>query len=233
MRQPRRFAVVIPCSVLLLVSVLLIHTRCASDDNSVTPNNPLPAITTIDPAYIEVRNSSLNVTVHGTGFGIESVVRWNGADRHTSIVNLTQGETALQALLTTSDVDTPTVGHITVFNGPPGGGTSNTVNFAVYAQGQTNPVPVLNSVLPNNVSSSGGDVTLTLAGTDFVGASVVLWTPALASTALSETPTAVSSTEITVVIPAADIGPSGTAHVQVLNPAPGGGTSSTLNVSVL
>src|SRR5262249_13391252 len=145
----------------------------------------------------------------------------------------TPNETTLQALLTSADVGSPGIGTVTVFNGPPGGGTSNAVPFPVYTQGQLNPVPVLNSVLPTNVSSSGGNVLLTLSGTDFLPSlSEVIWTPAHSSNGLTMTPATISSTTITVVIPAADIGPTGTATVKVRNPAPGGGTSSAQNVTV-
>jgi uncharacterized protein (TIGR03437 family) len=64
-------------------------------------------------------------------------------------------------------------------------------------------------------------------GANFVASSVVRWNGA------SRTTTFVSSVQLTASIPASDIASAGTAQVTVFTPAPGGGTSTALNFSVI
>ena len=75
--------------------------------------------------------------------------------------------------------------------------------------------------------------TLTVHGSGFVSGSRVIWTPAATTTGYIETPTVVNSNELTVLIPAGHASPRGIATLEVVNPAPGGGTSSPEQVSVL
>jgi hypothetical protein len=71
------------------------------------------------------------LTVNGTGFVSNSVVRWNGADRTTSFVNDTQ----VTAQIAAADVSSSGSAAVTVFNPAPGGGLSNSVNFSIAAGG--------------------------------------------------------------------------------------------------
>ena len=70
-------------------------------------------------------------------------------------------------------------------------------------------------------------LTLTVTGSGFVSPSVVDWN----STALATTD--VSSTELTATIPASDFATTGSFPVTVVNPAPGGGTSTAATFQVL
>jgi len=58
-------------------------------------------------------------------------VRWNGADRATTYVSPTQ----LTAVIPATDVATAGSARVTVFNPPPGGGTSNEVGLVVGVVG--------------------------------------------------------------------------------------------------
>jgi hypothetical protein len=64
------------------------------------------------------------LTVNGTGFSSNSVVKWNGSARTTNFVSSTRLTANIQA----SDVATAGTAWVTVVNPTPGGGTSN-VNF--------------------------------------------------------------------------------------------------------
>jgi hypothetical protein len=59
------------------------------------------------------------------------VVRWNGADRPTTYVSATE----VRAEIPQMDLLAAGTARVTVFNPPPGGGTSNSVNFAVGVLG--------------------------------------------------------------------------------------------------
>jgi hypothetical protein len=106
-----------------------------------------------------------------------------------------------------------------------GGGTSNAQTFTV-----NNPMPTTTSLSPNSETVGDPAFTLTVNGTNFVAGSKVKWGGA------DRTTTYVSSTQLTVAIPASDIAGNGTASVTVVNPTPGGGTSNaqtfTINYSI-
>lgn len=107
-------------------------------------------------------------------------------------------------------------------------GSCALVFFAGCGANQTaigrNPVPTISSVFPQTaVAGSVTGFTLTITGSNFIGASVVQFGSTTPAT------TFVSSTQLTAVIPAAAIASAGTAAVTVTNPSPGGGTSSAVN----
>lgn len=85
-----------------------------------------------------------------------------------------------------------------------------------------NPVPVLTALSPTTATVGDAAFTLTVTGSGFVTGSTVNWSGA------ARTTTFVSSTQLTAAIPAADLGSAGTAQVTVMNPTPGGGTSSAV-----
>src|SRR6185369_16434973 len=68
--------------------------------------------------------------------------------------------------------------------------------------------------------------TLTVTGSGFVPASIVLWNGA------SRPTTFISTTQIRAAIGAADIVSTGTAQVAVRTPSPGGGTSGSLTMTI-
>ena len=94
-----------------------------------TSSNPQPSITTLSPASIPVGTATLTLTINGTGFINSSTVSFNGSQRTTTFVNSGQ----LTITLSVSDLTVAGTFPVTVTNPSPGGGTSNTVNFAVTA----------------------------------------------------------------------------------------------------
>ena len=216
----------------VIVAVALLAPGCSSDSNHPIPDNDVPAIASLDPGYAVEGDSAFNLFVHGQGFNLNSVVRWNGSDRVTTLTNQS-GEILLRASIPFTDVASQTTAHITAFNPAPGGGTSNTVNFVVYDPSALNPVPTTSTVAPSTVTHSQ-DVTITVNGTGFVSGSTVTWKPAATTNAYTETNiTIVNSTQLTVAIPAAHVTPSGAATLKVVNPPPGGGTSGGETVNIL
>ncbi len=97
------------------------------------PPNPVPTITTIAPSSGTAGGAQFALTVNGTNFVSNSVVRWNGTDRTTSFVSATQ----LTATIPASQLTSAGTANVTVFNPAPSGGTSNTVQFTINAASQT------------------------------------------------------------------------------------------------
>jgi hypothetical protein len=92
----------------------------------ITPGNPLPTITGLDPSSATAGSPAFTLTVTGTNFSSGSVVRWNGANRPTTLVSTTQVRAAISA----SDIAAPAMASVTVLNPPPGG-DSNAQDFRV------------------------------------------------------------------------------------------------------
>jgi hypothetical protein len=87
-----------------------------------------------------------------------------------------------------------------------------------YAQAA---VPFVNlPLVPDATAPGGPQFTLTVNGTGFVSGSVVKWNGNALATQF------VSGSQLTATVPAVDIATASTASVTVVNPAPGGGTSS-------
>ncbi len=184
--------------------------------------NPLPAITNLNPNTAQAGSAAFTLTINGTGFISNSLVKWNGQDRTTTFVSATQ----LTAQIPASDVANTGTAQVTVVNPPSsggGGGTSNAVSFTITS---ANPVPALTALNPNSAVAGGASFTLTITGINFVNGSVVRWNGSNRST------TFIDSTHVSAQITAADIASAGTAQVSVFNPAPGGGVSGTLNFTI-
>ena len=91
---------------------------------------------------------------------------------------------------------------------------------------QPNPAPTVTSVSPNSGLAGSQGFTLTITGANFIPTSSVLFNGG------SRPTTFVSNTQLQVAISAADIANTGVDKIAVSNPAPGGGTSTTLDFAV-
>jgi len=98
-----------------------------SNPQTFTVLNPMPTITSLSPTSAVAGGPGFTLTVTGTNFVRSSVVQWNGAARATTYVSPTQ----LTAVIPMTDLVTAGTARVTVFNPPPGGGTSNSVNLVV------------------------------------------------------------------------------------------------------
>jgi hypothetical protein len=95
-----------------------------------------------------------------------------------------------------------------------GGGSSTGTNPA------SNPVPSLSSISPNSVQAGGAATSITVSGSNFISSSSVEWNGIALAT------TYVSTTSLTAQVPASDLQSAGSATITVVNPGPGGGSSS-------
>ncbi|GEM_PF-4230855 len=130
--------------------------------NTVTVNNPVPTTTGILPTSKTAGDAGFTLTVNGTNFVSNSVVRFNGSNRTTTFVNSTQ----LTASILTSDLTTAGNFSITVFNPILGGGTSNTQTFTVNAAADTTAPAAVTNLATGAVTSSSIVVTWTAPGDD-------------------------------------------------------------------
>jgi len=111
-----------------------------------------------------------------------------------------------------------------------GNGTGQLVllhGSAVLPRSSTpNPVPSIAITSPGTVAAPAGNTWLTITGSNFVPGSVAQWNGSPRSTVF------VNSGQLRVAVPASDLTTPQTVNIQVVNPAPGGGTSSQLSFKV-
>jgi hypothetical protein len=208
---------IIPFSVAAGVDwdLRLIHNDDLADDvlpDCFTVENPVSTIGGMNPVSQMAGGADFNLTVYGTGFGQDSVVRWNGSDRATACVS--PGE--LTAAIPAGDIVMYGTADVTVFNPVPGGGESGAVAFTINAS-----PPTLTSISPTYgyVASA-----VTLTGTNFgtsQGASTVKFGTTNAAI------TSWGNTTIKVVVPSTV---SGSLSVTVTTP---GGASNAVTFKVV
>jgi photosystem II stability/assembly factor-like uncharacterized protein len=105
-------------------------------------------------------------------------------------------------------------------------GGKSILNFSFTGTLSGNPMPTITTLMPPSATAGGQAFTLTVNGTGFVSSSTVSFAGA------AKTTTFVSATQLTAAILASDIATAGTKAVTVTNPAPGGGTSNSVNFTV-
>ena len=133
-------------------------------DKTVTVEYPVPTITSVNPDSPN-EGADIKLTILGIGFGLGSVVQWNGDALTTQFVN----RTTLTATLP-RDLAEGSITSVTVFNPAPAG-TSNTLSYSIN---NVNPV----GSIPDRyvVYSGSGTVGVT-------GGFIANYDPSLADTA--------------------------------------------------
>ncbi len=119
-----------------------------------------PTLSSASPASIAMGGPDFVLTVNGSGFISESVLRWNGEDRATQLVS----SDLLTANIAANDIATPGLSSLTVFNPGEDGGESNVVYFAVFVSQACNDLiydPV-GGLIWASVPNSGGNGVLSI-----------------------------------------------------------------------
>jgi uncharacterized protein (TIGR03437 family) len=131
-----------------------------------------PHIDSVTPDAI--RGGPVTVTVRGSNFGADALVRWNGTDRAATLVDASN----LRITLSAADVAKPGRGTILVFQPSAGAGLSNSVNVSVGPAPGFTAVGVASAatlaaspVVPGSIGS--------LVGTNLAAEAVAAGTPPL------------------------------------------------------
>jgi hypothetical protein len=199
----------------------------------IPSGSPTPTVTSISPSgvFVDSVASALSVIVTGTHFVAQSVVTVNGNNCTPSSAGNSgggcttlpvSGSTSITASIPSTFFVSTGALNIGVLNPPPGGGASNTVPLNI-----TNPFPSITAVAPAGiVAGSSSGTILTVTGTGLAPASVILINGG------QRTTTTASATQLATPLTAGDLAAAGVNQVQVLNPAPGGGTSNILTFAI-
>jgi len=183
-------------------------------------NNPSPTVTSLTPPSIPAGSPGFVLAVNGHGFAPQSVIFFNGS----GIQSIFQSGSELTANISSSFVNTPGNVTIEVQTPAPGGGTSNQVVFMItQTQSET---PTITSMSPTTALAGGGGFTLNVFGTNFQSLSQITVNGDNRQSQI------VSGTQLQTTISAADLIQAGVLNIGVLNPAPGGGSTGTLALSI-
>jgi Tol biopolymer transport system component len=123
----------------------------SSNTFTLSITNPVPSIVSLSPTSGQAGSTSAVLSLTGTGFVADSEIVINGVGRTTSFASSSQLRTQLIA----SDFVAGGIDHVQVVNPGPGGGTSNTLPFAVNPTGSAG-LPVLVDVAPDGSPANNG-----------------------------------------------------------------------------
>jgi uncharacterized protein (TIGR03437 family) len=182
--------------------------------------NPVPSLFVASPNAVPPGGQGFSLYVKGDNFQPNSVVRWNGNDRPTTLMTGSQ----LQAMIPAGDIASAGTASVTVFTPGPGGGSSNPLNVNITTD---NPLPVLTRLSPETVAVGSPSLTLNVFGSAFTPNSVIRIDN-------NDRPTTfIGSTQLSTMLQASDLATDINRIVRVITPGPGGGTSTPSVLSVV
>ena len=120
-----------------------------SNTISLSVTNPFPILGSLAPAAVLAGGAAGQLTLSGSGYVPNSVVLINGTSRTTTF----GGGGQLQATLTAADLAAAGVDQVQVMNPPPGGGTSNSLAFAVNPT-SSDGLPVMVDLAPDGTQAN-------------------------------------------------------------------------------
>ncbi len=184
------------------------------------PSNAVPAIVSLSPNSANAGGAAFTVTITGYNFISSSSVQWNGSARTTTYTSGTQ----LQVQIVSADIANSGSASVSVTNPSPGGGNSGSAEFTINPT--SNPAPQLQASDPSSVNAGSGDIIFAVYGSNFIPASVIQWNGAALTTSY------LSDSYLEAQVPASNLSNPGVAEVAVVNPGPGGGSSTSLQFAI-
>ena len=177
---------------------------------SILLPNTQPVVSNISPTSAAEGGPGFTLTVNGGGFVPGSQISFNLINVATTFVSATQ----LTSFISASAIAIASNNYVIVTN--PDGFASTALNFAV-----NNPQPVGGSV-----SAGSNALTLNVSGTGFTQSSVVLVGGSPRNTVF------LTATLLQATLLPGDLSQGGTLVITIVNPPPGGGTSSAISFTM-
>ena len=192
----------------------------------ILEQTPTPVLTQVTPPQIVMGSTDTQIVVTGTSFAqqlsngqsvLTSQVQWNGTPLTTQTYSYFATSQVIVAIVPASLLTSTGTGNVTVVSSTSTPATSNTLPVSIIQP----PAPTVSSISPNSGPIDTA-TTLEIYGTGFYPSSTVVLNGAnIASTY-------VSSTQITVNLPASAVRLPGNLQFSVTTPPPGGGTSGVV-----
>jgi YVTN family beta-propeller protein len=178
--------------------------------------NGMPSISSFSPNKVLAGSSSTNIRVSGADFRPDSKVTLDGTPISTQFVSAT----VLNATIPESLLRDAREVRVGVINAPPGGGSAEGGTLNIF---KGNPNPTINSLAPSTVFGNRGPQTITIHGSGFIPESTVRVDESAVPSSYQDPQT------ILFTLPAVT---RASVAVRVVNPEPGGGTSSASNLTI-
>ena len=190
--------------------------------STVPSTPPTPVITSISPATVPAFSPDFTVTVNGSNFlpGARATVT-GGFDRATTFISSTQ----LSVLIPASDTDLfqTFFNQLVIAIRNRGGQTSAQSVTTLTINNPAN--PTISSLEPALASADGLSFFLGINGSNFTPFTKVTWNG-------EEIGAGASANHLSLVVPGRLVTAPGTAQIQVINPAPGGGSSAPFSYTI-
>lgn len=170
--------------------------------------NPMPRLTGVSPSNAVQYGSDMSLTISGSSFVPGTTVRWNG----TFLTVTSESPSRITATVPGVFFTAPDTAQLMVTNPPPGGG-DRILRYVVAPA-----TAYLSSIAPSGMPAGGGDFTLHVHGGGFPPGATVLWngTPLLTGY--------LGPSDLSVIVPGANIASAGTVQISVRTQASGGTT---------
>ena len=202
---------IVPASLLASPVAALITVQDpgppASTSNGVlftVGNGPVPTLSTVAAVGNVVLGSPIQLALTGTNFSNSAQVQWNNGTTTTALATVFADSGDLTAVVPSNLVAAPATVTISVLSA---GATSNPKTFTI-------PAISITTISPNTAAAGSGLQSMTVTGGNFSSTSVVQWTGGAGPVTLATT--VISTTQLTALIPAAQLGTAGTAFVSVV-----------------
>jgi trimeric autotransporter adhesin len=215
-------------------ALAVIGWTAGCNDYGNTFQSPTGAsLISLAPSNASAGSGSFTLNLFGGGFVPKTVVQWNGKTIPTTVTtDANNNVLTITATVDASLIASPGLAAINTLNphsGSTDNGLSNTINFVVNPP--PNKLPTLNTITPNAIGAGSTNVSVTLAGQDFLPTagtcpgttppistqSEVNWNANGTQTSLT-TFASISSSQIQMVLPDSLLSTQSTALVTVRNP---------------
>ena len=192
-------------------------TGTGSSGGSTTPPVVTPTVTSVSPTKLAAGAAATTLTVTGTNFISTSALQVGGVVEPTTYVSTIQLTASIPASQLASGADLPVI----VLNGDNTSASDPVVNLEV-----DNPAPAITSFTPATVAVGSASKMIAITGTGFVPTTTVQLN------GNSRGVTYVSSTQVNLLLSAADQSVGQALSLSAVNPTPGGGTSAAASLPV-
>jgi len=172
---------------------------------------------TLDPSSASAGGDAFTLTVNagaGTVFAAGDVINWNGGELVSTVTPPNQ----VTAQIAKELIHTAGAASVNVSTADP---TVATLSTTFTINGKGNAMAIIHETFPSSVAHGASDFEMRIEGSGFAPDSVVLFNGMPRATSF------LSSSELIVLVPGADVSFAGNATIAVRNPGAVGGTSAT------
>lgn len=179
----------------------------------------VPSLASISPSIVPVGGLSQTVTLEGSNFLPESVVRFRDSDRTTKFLSSSQ----LQVALNDGDLVAPGSGELVVVT--PGSTPASSAPQTLTI-GTDNPAPAITRLDPPAGPLGASGLLVNVFGTN------LNQTSRIRVNGVDRPTTFISSVQLATTLQSGDLAINNPVTINVANPAPGGGLSNALALTI-